>query len=132
MKRKWRELVWRRARSRCEYCQMPQQFDPLLFEIDHIIAEKHLGPTKPSNLALACFHCNNFKGPNIAGRDPVTKKLVPLFDPRHDAWQDHFAWHGANLVGRTPTGRATVQVLAMNLAHRVAHRSSLMMEGVFP
>ncbi len=111
---------------------MPQQFDPLPFEVDHIIAEKHLGPTKPSNLALACFQCNNFKGPNIAGLDPVTKKLVPLFDPRHDNWQDHFAWKGALLIGRTSIGRATVQVLAINLAHRFAHRSSLILEGVFP
>jgi len=111
---------------------MPQQFDPIPFEIDHVIAEKHLGLTRPSNLALACFHCNNFKGPNIGGIDPLTKKLVPLFDPRHDAWEKHFLWGGAVLRAKTPLGRATIQVLAINLPHRIAHRVSLIDEGVFP
>ena len=37
--------VWQRARSRCEYCQMPQEFDEISFEIDHVIARKHGGPT---------------------------------------------------------------------------------------
>lgn len=55
-------LVWRRAKGCCEYCQMPQDFDPTPFEIDHIIAEKRQGPTAPDNLCLSCFYCNSFKG----------------------------------------------------------------------
>ena len=43
-------LIWRRARGCCEYCQMPQDLDPTPFEIDHIIAEKHQGPTADDNL----------------------------------------------------------------------------------
>ena len=132
MKRKWRELVWRRAQFRCEYCQMPQQCDPLPFEIDHIIAEKHLGPTKPSNLALACFHCNNHKGPNIAGLDPASGELTRLFHPRNDVWEKHFQWAGALLTGTSAIGRATVRVLEINVRHRVIHRQALIEEGVFP
>lgn len=49
------ELVRRRARNCCEYCLMPQQYDELLFEIDHIIPRQHGGATVASNLALACF-----------------------------------------------------------------------------
>jgi HNH endonuclease len=34
---------------------MPQEFDDAPFEIDHIIARKHDGPTVASNLTLSCF-----------------------------------------------------------------------------
>ena len=46
------QLVWQRARSRCEYCQLPQSFSPLTHAIDHIIARKHHGLTQADNLAL--------------------------------------------------------------------------------
>lgn len=49
------ELVWKRAHHCCEYCRMPQIYDEIPFEIDHIIAEQHEGKTVASNLALACF-----------------------------------------------------------------------------
>ena len=49
-------LVWQRAKGCCEYCRMPQEFDPTPFEIDHIISEKHKGPTVASNLCLSCFY----------------------------------------------------------------------------
>ena len=62
MERALEELVWRRAHRRCEYCQVPQEFDRLVFEIDHIIALKHRGPTRAGNLCLTCFACNNQKG----------------------------------------------------------------------
>lgn len=48
-------LVRKRAYDRCEYCQMAQEFDDTPFEIDHIIARKHDGPTVARNLALSCF-----------------------------------------------------------------------------
>ncbi len=34
------ELVWKRAQGCCEYCRMPQIYDELPFEIDHIVAEQ--------------------------------------------------------------------------------------------
>jgi hypothetical protein len=37
---------------------MPQHFDRLTFEVEHIIPEKHQGLTEVENLALACFFCN--------------------------------------------------------------------------
>jgi hypothetical protein len=55
MERALEELVWRRARHRCEYCQMPQEYERTTFEIDHVIATSHGGPTRASNLCLACF-----------------------------------------------------------------------------
>ena len=46
---------------------MIQRFHLMPFQEDHIIARKHRGGSERSNLATACFHCNNHKGSNIAG-----------------------------------------------------------------
>jgi hypothetical protein len=51
-------LVWQRAKNRCEYCRMRQQFDKNPFEIDHIIARKRKGLTVAGNLAVSCFFRN--------------------------------------------------------------------------
>jgi hypothetical protein len=49
--------VRQRANGRCEYCRVPQQADAAAFEIDHIIARKHIGPSVASNLCLQrCTH----------------------------------------------------------------------------
>lgn len=125
-------MVWQRALRACEYCQMPQSYDELPFEIDHIIARKHGGPDTADNLALACFACNHHKGPNIAGLDPRTERITCLFHPRRHKWLRHFRWHGAVLVGSSPIGRATVAVLEINLPHRIALREALIEEGLFP
>lgn len=124
--------VRRRARHACEYCRMPQAFYRTPFELDHIIALQHQGPTILGNLALSCLHCNSHKGPNIAGIDPLTRKLPPLFDPRRHKWERHFRWRGPLLVGRTAIGRTTILVLAMNDRELVEVRQALMAEGEFP
>jgi hypothetical protein len=126
------DLVWQRAHSRCEYCQLAQDCSVLSFEIDHIIARKHRGPTRASNLALSCFYCNSFKGSNLSGIDPKTRKKTWLFNPRRMKWSRHFRWDGPVLVGRTAIGRATVVTLLINLDLRVAHRQALIHAGVFP
>ena len=131
MQRQLVELVRRRAGFRCEYCQFPEKFSGLNFQIDHIIAEKHGGPTDEENLALSCIHCNSHKGPNVAGIDPVTKEIVRLFHPRRDRWDEHFRWEGAVLAGISPTGRATIGVLRMNESGAVALRRLFIRAGVF-
>lgn len=111
---------------------MPQAYDELPFEFDHIIARKHGGPTLAGNLALACWACNHHKGPNIAGLDSQTGKISRLFHPRRHKWQQHFRWEGPVLCGLTPIGRATLAVLEINKPHRVALRQSLLEERLFP
>ncbi len=110
---------------------MPQFAFPLPFQIDHILAEKHGGETVEENLALACPHCNRFKGPNIAGRDPGTAELTRLFETRRYSWVDHFLLDGPRLTGKTPIGRATIQVLAMNAGDLLSVRKELLAEGEF-
>jgi hypothetical protein len=87
---------------------MPEEFDPLPFQIDHVIARQHQGVATEENLALSCFECNVHKGPNIAGVNPESGIVVPLFHPRRDRWSEHFEWNGAELVGRTPIGQSGV------------------------
>ena len=125
-------LVWQRADHCCEYCRMPQDYDDTPFEIDHIIARKHGGRSAAGNLALSCFYCNSFKDSDIAGLDPKTRKLTPLFNPRRHSWARHFRWDGAYLIGRTPVGRVTVAVLNINDPFRAELREGLIEEGVFP
>src|SRR5438552_1393811 len=110
-------MVWERAGHRCEYCLVPQAADVLPYHIDHIIARQHGGETQATNLALACYACNLHKGPNLAGRDPRTRKVVRLFNPRRHSWERHFRWNGPVLVGRTSIGRATVATLGVNRSH---------------
>jgi len=127
-----RRLVWKRAGNRCEYCGMKQEFDELSLQIEHVIPRKHHGSDTAENLALSCFACNNHKGPNLSGLDPQTQEMTRLFNPRKDKWEEHFEWKGALLVGRSPVGRATIDVLAINLPYRHTLRKSLIEEGVFP
>jgi hypothetical protein len=115
-----RRQVRGRAHDRCEYCQLPQDCTVLPHEIDHIRAKKHHGRTTLDNLGWACADCNAHKGANAAGFDPDTGDLVPLFNPRRDAWADHFTWYGPMLRGKTAVGRATIDVLQINHPDRVA------------
>jgi hypothetical protein len=124
--------VRRRAREICEYCRFPQALFRLPFEIEHIVARKHQGTDALDNLCLACPYCNRFKGPNIAGVDPVTEQITRLFNPRTDEWHEHFRWEGPVLFGLTAIGRTTIAVLAINLPLHVAIRERLILEGVFP
>ncbi|HKI35820.1 MAG TPA: HNH endonuclease signature motif containing protein [Gemmataceae bacterium] len=126
------QQVWQRAQHCCEYCRMPQDHDDTTFEIDHIIARKHGGPTVARNLALSCFWCNSFKGSDLGGLDPHTRKLTPLFNPRRHKWSRHFRWDGPFLRGRTPIGRVTIAVLHINDPFRVELREGLIEEGLFP
>jgi|SRR5665213_668435 len=121
-----RQFVWQRARDRCEYCRLAQRNSNLPHEIDHIRARKHHGATTLENTCLACARCNASKGTNVAGYDPASGELVPLFDPRRDAWAKHFRWDGPRLVGHTAVGRATIDVLVINDHDRVEHRRLLL------
>ena len=115
MDRRTRQFVRDRAGNRCEYCGLPQELSPVAqLQIEHIIPRKHGGGDEEHNLALACIDCNLAKSSNLAGIDPTTSQTVPLFNPRSQQWNDHFAWQGTLLVGLTPIGRATIRVLNIN------------------
>lgn len=127
-----RNLVWLRAKGRCEYCQLSQVHSILPHEIDHVRAKKHRGLHTMENTCIACAHCNGSKGANAAGYDPETDELVALFNPRIDDWSEHFFWDGALLVGKTAVARATVEVLRINDPTSVDQRVFLIKAGLFP
>jgi hypothetical protein len=121
-----RDLVRRRAGDRCEYCRLKQEHLPFsTFHVEHIIPRKHGGNDDPSNLALACDRCNAHKGSNLTGIDPDTGAIVRLFNPRVQAWDNHFVLSNVTIVGLTAIGRATVRVLNMNDARRIRLRAML-------
>ena len=126
-----RRLVRRRAADRCEYCRLPQRAVDFTFHIEHVVARQHGGADDASNLALACDRCNLYKGPNLAAIDPDSGRVVRIFHPRTDAWDDHFEIAGAAIVGRTPAGRATVGLLRMNAVARLRLRAALRTAGDF-
>jgi len=125
-------VVRARAVGRCEYCRFPEALHAGVFHIDHVIAIQHGGRTVADNLALACSRCNSHKGTNLYGLDPVTVRAVRLFHPRKDHWEAHFEWDGPTLRGRTPRGRMTVVLLAINDPNVVAIRELLIEGGLFP
>jgi 5-methylcytosine-specific restriction endonuclease McrA len=126
MNRTVRALVRRRAANRCEYCRLPQRVLDARLQVEHIVAKQHRLDDDPSNLALACDRCNQFKGTNLSSIDPESGLVVPLFHPRHDVWAVHFAFSGPVIVGLTPTGRATVTLLRMNESPRIELRMLLL------
>lgn len=99
------------------------------FHLEHIVARQHDGRTELENLAWACHRCNRHKGTNLSGIDPETGAVVVLFNPRKEAWEEHFTKLGANIVGLTKTGRATVKLLQMNAERRVDRREALRKMG---
>lgn len=127
-----RELVRSRAGNRCEYCHMPQEATPFVtFHVEHIVAKQHLDVEvdDASGLCLACDRCNSYKGPNLSSIDPISNEKVDLYNPREDAWHEHFEVRGAEIIGISPTGRATARLLNMNAPRRVELRQEWLKEG---
>jgi hypothetical protein len=109
---------------------MPQAATPLIpFHVEHIVSKQHGGTDDPSGLALACDGCNAYKGPNLTSIDPDTGTVAALFSPRRDVWSDHFVVRGRQILGLTPSGRATVRLLNMNASRRVELREECQKEA---
>jgi hypothetical protein len=128
-----RQFVRQRAGHRCEYCRLPQHVGtPIRFHVDHIRPKRHGGGDEPENLALACPNCNWAKSSDLSAVDPATDAVVVLFNPREDAWRDHFSIDpDGRIVGLTPTGRATVRLLDMNGSPQLDLRRELISRGEF-
>ena len=116
--------VRERAGNRCEYCKLHQDDSPLaVLHVEHILPKFHGGSDQLDNLALACIDCNLHKGTNLTGLDPQTNRVTELFHPRRQRWEDHFAWRGKSVAGKTAIGRTTIRVLKMNSEDQLALRS---------
>lgn len=127
-----RRLVIERSGGCCEYCRISQDDNFLPFENDHIVAEKHNGETVAGNLCWSCSTCNGYKGSDIASYDSVTRQLTPLYNPRVESWNTHFALDGAEIVPLTVVGRVTIAILKLNHGERLQDRLGLIELGVYP
>jgi hypothetical protein len=101
-------------------------------QVDHIIAEKHGGKTTLENLALSCTLCNRRKGSDLSSVDPDTQLVVSLFHPRRQRWVEHFKLDESRIVGLTPEGRATVDLLHLNSFERLVERAQVIEAGRLP
>ncbi|MET0648668.1 MAG: HNH endonuclease signature motif containing protein [Pyrinomonadaceae bacterium] len=119
-----RREVIERAGNRCEYCQLRAELAFFPHEVDHVVAEKHGGATDLNNLALACWRCNRHKGTDLTSFDPQTRQLSTLFNPRAQDWSEHFAYEREKVLGLTPEGRTTVNLLQLNTEERLLERRS--------
>ncbi|HET6248619.1 MAG TPA: HNH endonuclease signature motif containing protein [Tepidisphaeraceae bacterium] len=127
-----RRLVFERANDICEYCLISCHDTYLKCVVEHIIAEKHGGPTVADNLASACYPCNIFKGTDIASLTSEKRQLFRLFNPRTDRWLDHFKLDGAIIRPLTEIGDVTVQLLSVNNADRLELREILQAKTRYP
>ena len=129
-----RHRVAKQAQSRCGYCLTTELLSGTKMEIEHIIPSALGGSSEEDNLWLACSLCNEYKGVRIVGPDPLTGIFEPLFNPRQQAWEDHFVWTDdfERIVGRTATGRATVAALRLNRPLLVRSRRIWATTGLHP
>lgn len=129
-----RAEVASRAGNRCEYCHLATRGQVATFPIDHIEPRSAEGTNKPENLALTCPHCNAYKWTATESADPATGEPASLFHPRRQSWDQHFEWAPGGtgeLLGRTATGRATIQCLRINDADMIELRRLLIELGLF-
>jgi hypothetical protein len=126
--------VAERASYRCEYCHAPESVFNFPFEVEHIQPQAGGGADDLDNLALSCHACNLFKSDFETGRDEEDQAEVALFHPRLDVWDLHFAVDSerAEIIGRTPTGRATIVRLRMNRPRQISARRRWIQLGAFP
>lgn len=111
---------------------MHQSLQGASFHLEHIVPISRDGQNNLPNLAWACPGCNLHKSNRIEAPDHDTGAIVTLFHPRNDSWNEHFAWDDYHVVGRTPSGRATVAALDLNHERRVRIRQAEQMFGLFP
>ena len=129
-----RRRVAEAGRYRCGYCLTAQAIIGPLLEIDHVIPVARGGSDEEDNLVLACPLCNGHKAGKVEALDLDTDTPVPLFNPRQQAWHEHFEWSddGTVIRGTTAIGRATVIALGMNHPDMLAARALWVSAGWHP
>lgn len=129
-----RRRIAQAARFRCGYCLMPQHMVAITFHLEHIIPLSQGGQDSEDNLWLAWPLCNLRKGSRLAAIDPESGDETPLYNPRTQAWREHFAFSQQNttIVGLSAAGRATVEALALNAPALVEARRWWVELGQYP
>lgn len=127
-----RRHVIERAERLCEYCLIHAEDTFFGCEVDHILSEKHGGPTEAADLALACMPCNRAKGTDIGSVARSSGVFSRFFNPRSDSWAAHFQLNGAMVRPLTEIGEATAAMLGFNSVERLLERELLIRLRRYP
>lgn len=127
-----RRLVAARAYRLCEYCLIHEDDTYFGCQVEHIIAQKHGGPTEAGNLAYACAPCNRAKGSDLGTISLTSSQLIRFFNPRTDSWNQHFSLQAAHIEPISEIGEVTTRMLHFNDASRLFERESLQRVGRYP
>jgi hypothetical protein len=128
-------LVRERDAYRCAYCKAEERYVYTTLHIEHIIPVAKGGTDAEDNLCLSCPWCNQSKGSKILDIDSETGEQSSLFNPRQEIWSEHFEWgrqDRSRIVGKTPTGRATVRALKLNRMSALIVRRNWLIAGWHP
>jgi hypothetical protein len=109
-------LIRSRFANCCAYCRTAEHLTACIFEFEHVLPRSVGGATTFENICLSCPTCNRYKSDFVLAPDPITQTEVAIFHPQQHRWLDHFSWSAdaTQIVGLTPTGRATIAALRMN------------------
>jgi hypothetical protein len=121
-----------RAGGRSEYCRMHQALQGATFHLEPILPESRGGSSDAANLAWACPGCNLRKSDRTEAVEPQTGAMVPFFNPRAQAWPEHFRFDEFEIVATTSIGRATAAALNLNDPRRILIRQAEELFGLFP
>ena len=118
----------------CAYCRTAESLTVTIFEFEHIVPISAGGKTVFHNLCLSCPTCNRYKSTRQNAVDPETKETVSLFHPQQQAWDEHFFWSqdSTEIIGITPTGRATIATLKTNRPQLIRVRKMWVKLGEHP
>ena len=122
------------SRYRCGYCLSEAALTGISLSIDHIIPIMAGGTTDRENLWSACRPCNENKNNRTQAEDVISGEFARLFNPRTQNWYEHFTWNEdkTEIIGLTPTGRATVSALQLNRPLLVRARLRWVLAGFHP
>jgi len=129
-----RRKIREAAENRCGYCLSHQRYTMSKLEIEHIVPKSKGGSDAEENLWLSCGLCNRYKGTQTEALEAETQTIAALFNPRRQIWTEHFAWSAdeTQIIGVTPTGRATVNALKLNNEIAVEVRRNWILAGWHP
>ncbi|MDD1414323.1 HNH endonuclease [Dolichospermum sp. ST_con] len=129
-----RRAVAARSCGYCEYCRCSEKFATQSFTVEHIKPRKEGGENGLENLAWSCFGCNAHKHTKTEAIDSETQEKIALFNPRQQAWSDNFNWNNdfTQVIGKTPSGRVTVESLRLNRVGVVNLRRLLFAANLHP
>lgn len=132
--RELRRKVTEQAQHRCGYCLTVEHVVGYEMNVEHIVPEAAGGASDEDNLWLSCSKCNLHKADKTHEIDPETREKIELFNPRLQSWTEHFEWSEEKdiIIGKTPTGRATVVALHLNRSLLVTARRLWIKAGLHP